>query len=42
MHSTVIIVNNTVLYTSKLLRDETLNVFTTKEVIIMWHDRGVS
>ena len=48
MHSIVIIVNCTILYTS-LLRDSILNVLITythththTEMIIMWHDKGVS
>ena len=31
MYSIVIIVNNAILYTSKLLRDQNLNVLTTKK-----------
>ena len=46
MHSILIIVNRTILYTS-LLRDSILNVLITYththiEMIIMWQDKGVS
>lgn len=42
MHSLEIIVNNTVLQTSTLLRDQIIIVLTIKKEIIMWRGRGVS
>ena len=43
MHSLIIIVNNTILYTSNWLQNSILNGLTTKkEIIIMGHDGGVS
>lgn len=43
MYRIVIIVNNNVLYTRKLLREQILNVLSTKrEVDIMWwYDAGI-
>ena len=43
MYNMVIIVNNTVLYIWKLLREQILKVLTTgKKMVIMWGDRGVN
>lgn len=42
MHKIVVILT-IVLYVSELLRDKILNILITKkEMIIMWHNRGIS
>ena len=42
MHNIAIIIQYTVLQTSKLLRDEILKIALQKEVMVMWCDGDVS